>query len=78
MSVSAQVGYSNETTLLYRSGATAVAQDQMSGLMNFAMGIRTGESTIVNYSVGFGLTEESPDVLVGISMPLDISGLKEE
>ena len=78
LSVSAQVGYSNETTLLYRSGATAVAQDQMSGLMNFAMGIRTGESTIVNYSVGFGLTEESPDVLVGISMPLDISGLKEE
>lgn len=78
LSVSAQVGYSDETTLLYRSGATATAQDQMSGLMNFAMGIRTGESTIVNYSVGFGLTEESPDVMLGVSMPLDITGLKEE
>jgi hypothetical protein len=78
LSISAQVGYSDETSLLFRSGSQASAQDQLSGLMNFAMGVRTSDSTIVNYNVGFGLTEESPDVLIGLSMPLDISGLKEE
>jgi len=78
LSVSAQIGYSDETTLLFRSGIQATAQDQLSGVMNFAMGVRTSETTIVNYNVGFGLTEESPDVLVGLSLPLDISGLKEE
>lgn len=78
LSVSAQVGYSDETTLRFRSGIEGKAQDQVSGLMNFAMGIRTGESTIVNFNVGFGLTEESPDLQMGLSMPLDIQGLKEE
>ncbi len=78
LSVSAQVGYSDETTLRFRSGIEAQAQDQVSGLMNFAMGIRTSDSTIVNFNVGFGLTEESPDLLMGLSLPLDITGLKEE
>ncbi|GLQ33221.1 transporter [Litoribrevibacter albus] len=50
---------------------------QFSGVMNFALGIRIDHSTIMNINTGFGLTEDSPDMVVGISMPLDISGLKD-
>lgn len=78
LSVSAQVGYSDETVLRFRSGSEAVAEDQLSGLMNFAMGIRTSDTRIINFNVGYGLTEESPDVLMGFSVPIDVSGLKEE
>jgi len=50
--------------------------DQFSGIMNMALGIRVSPTTIVNVNTGFGLTEDSPDMIVGFSMPLDISGLK--
>jgi hypothetical protein len=44
--------------------------------MNFSIGTRVSETTIVNTNVGFGLTEDSPDVLIGISLPINIDGLK--
>jgi len=76
LSASFQLSYTDEFELLFSDGTTAVAQDQISALINVALGIRTSEKTIVNYNVGFGLTEDSPDVLVGISFPLSFSGLK--
>lgn len=54
----------------------ATIGQSFSGVMNFALGVRVSPTTIVNVNTGFGLTEDSPDMLVGISMPLDISGLK--
>lgn len=54
----------------------ATTQESFSGVMNFALGVRVSPTTIVNVNAGFGLTEDSPDMLVGFSMPLDISGLK--
>jgi hypothetical protein len=48
-----------------------------SGVMNMALGIRVSPTTIVNVNTGFGLTEDSPDMVLGFSMPLDISGLKD-
>ena len=50
--------------------------EQTSALMNFSLGLRTSPDRIVNINAGFGMTEDSPDVLLGLSMPLDISGLK--
>ncbi|MES2818971.1 MAG: transporter [Pseudomonadota bacterium] len=50
--------------------------EQTSALMNFSLGLRTSPSHIVNVNAGFGMTEDSPDVLLGFSMPLDIKGLK--
>ena len=40
------------------------------------LGLRTSSNRIVNLSFGFGLTEDSPDVLLGLSLPIDFSGLK--
>ncbi len=77
LSVSAQVGFTDETVLKFRDGGEAVGEDQLSGLVNFALGIRVSDKTIVNTSVGFGLTEDSPDVLIGVSLPINIGGLAE-
>ena len=43
---------------------------------SFSLGLRTSPDYIVNVNAGFGLTEDSPDVLLGLSVPLDIKGLK--
>ncbi|MCP5208815.1 MAG: transporter [Hahellaceae bacterium] len=79
LSGSIQLSYSNETELTLLAGPvkfTSVSQDQISSIMNFSIGTRVSETTIVNTNVGFGLTEDSPDVLIGISMPINIDGLK--
>jgi hypothetical protein len=60
------------------SDATLEGNEQTSAVMNFSLGLRTAPNTIVNVNAGFGMTEDSPDVLLGISMPLDIKGLKAE
>lgn len=77
LSMSGQVSYTDETKLHFRGGDVAVAQDQLSAMVNFALGIRVGDKKIINTSVGFGLTEDSPDVVLGISMPINIAGLAE-
>ncbi|ARS49177.1 MULTISPECIES: transporter [Pseudomonadaceae] len=60
------------------SDATLEGKEQTSAVMNFSLGLRTSPNNIVNVNAGFGMTEDSPDVLLGISMPLDIKGLKAE
>ncbi|HIQ41690.1 hypothetical protein FIV02_12540 [Pseudomonas sp. THAF187a] len=60
------------------SDVTLEGNEQTSAVMNFSLGLRTAPNTIVNVNAGFGMTEDSPDVLLGISMPLDIKGLKAE
>ncbi|WP_417662226.1 transporter [Pseudomonas sp.] len=57
---------------------TLKGREQTSAVMNFSLGLRTSPEHIVNVNAGFGLTEDSPDVLLGLSMPLDITGLKPE
>ena len=49
---------------------------QMTGIMNFALGVRVSPKTIANVNVGFGMTELSPDILLGLSLPIDIEGAK--
>jgi hypothetical protein len=81
LSGSIQLSYSNETELTLRSGAstfTSTSQDQLSSIMNFSLGTRVSETTIVNTNIGFGLTEDSPDVLIGVSLPINIDGLKKQ
>jgi len=75
LSMSVQVTYSDETTLKFSDGTSAVARDQMAGLMNFSLGTRVSDKTIVNTSVGFGLTNGAPDFSLGVSLPINISGL---
>ena len=77
LSISAQLSYSDETQLTFSDGSQAVAQDQMSGFLSMSLGTRVSDTTIVNTSLGIGLTEDAPDFSLGISLPIRFSGLKE-
>jgi len=48
----------------------------MSGVFNTSLGIRVSPKTITNIGVGFGLTDDAPDILLSLSMPIDVNGLK--
>jgi len=50
------------------------APDQSSGMFSIALGVRVNPDTIVNGTLGIGLTEDSPDISLGLSFPLDILG----
>ena len=77
LSISAQFSYTDETVLTFSNGTQAVAQDQMTGFMSMSLGTRVSDTTIVNTSLGLGLTEDAPDFSLGISLPINFSGLKE-
>lgn len=77
LSISAQVSYSDETILTFSNGDQAMAQDQMTGFLSMSLGTRVSDTTIVNTSVGIGLTEDAPDFSLGVSLPIKFSGLKE-
>ncbi len=48
--------------------------DQTSSTFAISLGVRVSPETIVNGTVGLGLTEDAPDVSLGLSFPLDILG----
>ena len=75
LSASYQQSYNFETDFIFED-YTASSEDSTSSVVNTSLGLRTSSNRIVNLSFGFGLTEDSPDVLLGISMPIDFSGLK--
>ncbi|MCP8465690.1 transporter [Pseudomonas sp. ZM23] len=75
LATSYQMAYSFKNKY-YFSDRSVEAPEQTSAIMNFSLGLRTSPDYIVNVNAGFGLTEDSPDVLLGLSLPLDIQGLK--
>lgn len=77
LSISAQLSYNDETILSFANGTDSVAQDQMSGFLSMSLGTRVSDTTIVNTSLGIGLTEDAPDFSLGVSLPINFSGLKE-
>lgn len=79
LSASFQGSYNDKTefNLLTNNGMlTSVSGSQMSGIMNIALGIRVSPKTIANVNIGFGVTELSPDIIMGLSLPIDIEGIK--
>src|SRR5690554_4155602 len=79
LSASFQGSYNDETEFNLFTGngmRTSVAGSQMSGIINVALGVRVSPKTIANVNVGFGLTELSPDIIMGLSLPIDIEGIK--
>lgn len=54
------------------------APTQLSSMLNYTLSLRTSPKRVVNVSVGFGLSEDTPDVNLGLSMPLEFLGLAQE
>jgi len=84
MTASYQQSYSFASTYSFKpdstnpQGAVVNTADQTSGSLNFSLGLRTSSSRIVNVSLGYGLTEDTPDITLGFSMPIDFLGSSDE
>ena len=74
MTMSYQQSFNTNTSFKYTTGESYAAPDQTSAMFNVALGVRVSPETIVNGTLGIGLTEDSPDVSLGLSFPLDILG----
>lgn len=75
MTMSYQQSFNTQTSFTYTSGEYYNAPDQTSAMFAISLGVRVSPETIVNGTLGIGLTEDSPDVSLGLSFPLDIMGL---
>ena len=76
ISASYQQSYNFQSEFVFSNGDVAGSADSTSSTFNTSLGIRMTPTRIVNVSFGFGLTEDSPDVMLGFSLPIEVSGLK--
>lgn len=74
LTMSYQQSFNTNTSFTYTSNEKYEAADQTSSMFAIALGVRVNPETIVNGTLGIGLTEDSPDVSLGLSFPLDILG----
>ncbi|MDC4743334.1 transporter [Acinetobacter baumannii] len=78
LTMSYQQSFNFNSEFQFTSGESYKSPDQSSAMMAFALGVRVSPETIVNGTVGFGLTEDAPDVSLGLSFPLDILGFNKK
>lgn len=78
LTMSYQQSFQTGAEFKYTSGEKSVSSDQTSASMAFSLGVRVSPKTIVNGTVGIGLTEDAPDVTLGLSFPLDFLGFGKE
>jgi hypothetical protein len=74
MTMSYQQSFSMGSEFRFTSGEVSKPTDSSSGSLGISLGVRVSPQTIVNGSVGIGLTEDAPDISLGLSFPLDIIG----
>ena len=74
MTMSYQQSFNTGSEFKYTSGESYSPADQTSSTFAIALGVRVSPETIVNGTLGIGLTEDAPDVPLGLSFPLDILG----
>lgn len=74
LTMSYQQSFSTGSEFIFTNGDVSKPADQTSASLGFSLGVRVSPQTIVNTSVGFGLTEDAPDVSLGLSFPLDFLG----
>ena len=80
LTMSFQGGYTNKSEYVFLNSAGATSEvnsaASVSGIFNMSLGVRVSPKTITNIGLGFGLTDDSPDILLSLSLPIDINGLK--
>lgn len=69
-SISIQESISRGTRLRFSDGTTAKTKTQTSGMLNLGLGYRVSPKTTINITAGIGLTTDSPDFTLGLSIPL--------
>ena len=56
--------------LYFSDGTTAKTKIQTSGMLNFGLGYRISPKTTVNITAGIGLTADTPNFALTVSVPL--------
>ncbi|MGE8646264.1 MULTISPECIES: putative pilus system protein FilC [Acinetobacter] len=74
LTMSYQQSFNTGAKFYFKEDESYESGDQSSAMLSFALGVRVSPETIVNGTVGIGLTEDAPDVSLGLSFPLDIIG----
>ena len=74
LTMSYQQSFNMDAEFQFDTGESYKSPDQSSAMLSFALGVRVSPETIVNGTVGIGLTEDAPDVSLGLSFPLDFIG----
>ncbi len=74
LTMSYQQSFNTGAKFYFKNDESYKSADQSSAMLSFALGVRVSPETIVNGTVGIGLTEDAPDVSLGLSFPLDIIG----
>jgi hypothetical protein len=70
--VSFQEAISAGSKLRFADGLEAKTHMQTSGILNLGLGYRISPKTTVNFSVGIGVTPDSPNLVVGMNIPLSL------
>ena len=78
LTMSYQQSFATGSEFVFTSGESSAPADQTSASLGISLGVRASPKTIVNTSIGFGLTEDAPDVSLGVSFPLDFLGIGRE
>lgn len=78
LTMSYQQSFATGSEFTFTSGESSSPADQTSASLGISLGVRVSPKTIVNTSIGFGLTEDAPDVSLGVSFPLDFLGIGRE
>ncbi len=74
LTMSYQQSFNTNAEFQFNNGESYKSPDQSSAMLSFALGVRVSPETIVNGTVGIGLTQDAPDVSLGLSFPLDFIG----
>jgi hypothetical protein len=74
LTMSYQQSFNTGAKFYFKNDESYQSADQSSSTLSFALGVRVSPETIINGTVGIGLTEDAPDVSLGLSFPLDIIG----
>lgn len=80
LSMSFQGSYTNKSVYVFRNSSGTYSEVEsaatMTGILNISLGVRVSPKTITNVGVGFGMTDDAPDILLSLSLPIDVNGLK--
>jgi hypothetical protein len=68
--VSFQEAVSAGAKLRFEDGLNVKTSTQTSGMLNMGLGYRVSPKTTLNFSVGIGLTNDSPNLSMGLNLPL--------
>ena len=78
VTASYQMSYAMQTTYNMVSAGVAsrvVTPDMLAASINFSVGFRTTPTQIVNIGFAYGLTQDTPNIDLTVTLPMDVSGM---